>query len=194
MGGYPGDLLACVDARWSPRIGDPTPMGWATVAAYALAAIVSATAWRRARGSPEEAGFWLATSLALGALAINKQLDLQSALTAIGRCDAQLRGWYADRRAVQLGFVLALVCGAVGFAGFLAWRLRRVFGRLRVAILGVAFLMGFVLVRAVGFHHFDELIGLRAGGWRLNWILELGGIALVAISAVTAIAMPRPGR
>jgi hypothetical protein len=190
---YAVAMIDCAQARWSPRIGDPSAMGWATVAAYAVAA---ALAWRTARAGrfpPErrlvERLFWVALSVGLAALAVNKQLDLQSGLTALGRCMAQIDGWYAHRRAVQAAFVMALGAGAALAAIVAVIALRRSLARLWLALVGAAALGAFVMIRAVGFHHIDALIGLEIGGWRINWILELGGVALIALGAVWARAM-----
>src|SRR4051812_24787616 len=43
----------------------------------------------------------------------------------------------------------------------------------------LGFLVTFVLVRAASFHHIDALLGY--GRVRLNWVLELSGIILVAM-------------
>ena len=71
---------------------------------------------RRPRSRPSR--FWLVLAGLMVALGINKQLDLQSLATQIGR--DVIRGWnlYQERRELQLGFILvvALVC-----AGALAW-------------------------------------------------------------------------
>lgn len=54
---------------------------------------------------------------------------------------------------------------------------------------------GFVLIRAIGFHHVDALIGLDAAGVRLNWAVELGGIGLFASGALLSRPVsPGPGR
>src|SRR5580693_6074196 len=92
-------LIAAVEGgRWKPGIGDPTVMGWVTVAAYFVAVIgCFLAAWReplpdgtrRPRSRPSK--FWLALAALMVALGINKQLDLQSLATQIGR-DA-IRGW-----------------------------------------------------------------------------------------------------
>ena len=37
------------EIRWEPTIGDPTFMGWFTVAAYAVAALLAARVWLRKR-------------------------------------------------------------------------------------------------------------------------------------------------
>jgi len=45
-------LAVTIDGRWQPGIGDPTWMGWATVAAYFVAAVLCAVfAYRAWSGS-----------------------------------------------------------------------------------------------------------------------------------------------
>ena len=105
-------VLECAFHGWSPGIGDPTVMGWVAVAAYISAAAVAGVA--SARGAfpvpnrRRERLFWLSLVLVLSCLAVNKQLDLQSLLTALGRCLSRTQGWYDSRRAVQQDFIVAL--------------------------------------------------------------------------------------
>lgn len=172
-------------------------MGWLTVLAYLVAAgLALALGARRDRRDLERA-FWLVSGVGLLFLAVNKQLDLQSFLTATGRCAARVQGWYDRRGAVQVGFIAALAGAAVvGGLGAL-WVLRGTVRRTGVALLGLVWITGFVLVRAVGFHHVDALIGLRLAGMRLNWVFELGGIAVFVLGCLVARAAParaRPGR
>ncbi|MFV0475768.1 MAG: isopropylmalate isomerase [Pikeienuella sp.] len=188
-----GAVWDCAMLRWRPAIGDPTLMGWLTVAGYFAAAALALFATRAALRGRDRAErlFWIACCAGFLFLGVNKQLDLQSLLTAIGRCVAQIQGWYEDRRAVQAEFILVILaaCGAL-FAVF-AWALRKSLRRNWLALLGAAMIAGFILVRAVGFHHVDAALGLRFGGWRLNWILELGGIAIFSLGALKRIAAPR---
>jgi hypothetical protein len=114
-------------------------------------------------------------------LGINKQLDLQSWLTQVGRDLAKAQGWYAERQSVQTAFIeILVVCGLTGM-GLLALMLRRVLRHVTGAVLGLGFLVTFVAVRAASFHHVDRWLG--AGVVRLNWMLELGGLGLIALSA-----------
>ena len=74
-----------VGGRWVPGIGDPTAIGWITVAGYVLAA---GLAWRNvvaARRTAVPAGFWIALGALVVALGINKQLDLQTWFAQTGR-------------------------------------------------------------------------------------------------------------
>lgn len=180
------DLLqACVLGRWSPTIGDPTPAGWLTVAAYALCALLAvAVLLARAGGSARAKTFWLFLCLAMAFLAVNKQLDLQSLLTATGRCISRQQGWYEDRRSVQRGFIEALlVIIVVVLAGSLFW-MRHDLRRNGMALLGLVLVAGFVAVRAVSFHHFDEVINFRVRDVRFNVIFELAGLVLIAVNAL----------
>ncbi len=186
-------ILDCALMRWSPAIGDRSLVAWITVAAYALAAVLAFRAARRAEGAAlAERLFWSLAAAYLAALAVNKQLDLQTLMTVTGRCAARMQGWYDSRRTVQVEAILALV-GASLSAGLVAlWLLRRTLRRTGIALLGLVWITGFVLVRAVGFHHADRLLGLQVTGLRLNWLFELGGIAVFILGAARAgAARPR---
>lgn len=180
-------IYECALARWTPEIGDPSPMGWVTVVGYLAAASFSLVLGAKHDRSPLERAFWAVSGAGLLFLAINKQLDLQSFLTAAGRCSARLQGWYDMRRTVQVNFIIVLIAASViGGIGAL-WTLRRIIHRTGVALLGLVWITGFVLVRAAGFHHVDQLIGLQVAGMRLNWVFELGGITVFILGCVLAI-------
>ena len=51
-------------------------------------------------------------------------------------------------------------------------------------------LAGFVMVRAIGFHHVDALIGQRHLGVSANFVFENAGLVLIALNAA-AILMRR---
>jgi hypothetical protein len=70
--------------NWRPGIGDPTIGGWITVLLYFLAVL---STWKTSGviSTPNEKALWLLICLMFVALGINKQLDLQTAFTEIGR-------------------------------------------------------------------------------------------------------------
>ena len=179
------ELFAFTDGDvWRPGIGDPTVMGWLTVAAYfGVAALCIRKAVTKVQGKRADAAFWTVLGCSLVALGINKQLDLQTFLTLTARQTAIDFGWYDHRRAFQFVFVVAIaLAGAAGF--FILWRLVKSSGRrLRVPLLGFMLLLCFVIVRAASFHHVDSLINFQAGRLRMNWALELGAIAVIAFGA-----------
>ena len=184
--------MATIDGRWEPGIGDPTLAGWLTVVGYGFAAWTCLRAHKCAAREPlaqplaanSPARFWLLLTISTALLAINKQLDLQTALGQFGRDLAMSDGWWEQRRAVQAAFIAVLaIVGvlSVGVLGWLSWPLTR--GR-AVALGGMGFLLIFVMMRASSFHHVDIVLKETALGLRWNWILELSGIGLVAAGAI----------
>jgi hypothetical protein len=173
--------------RWRPQIGDPSLMGWLTVTAYGLAALTAFLAARRAGQAPGLAAgsraCWLLVAALMTLLCLNKQLDLQSLFTDIGRVISWKFGWYEDRREVQKWFVIGvLALSAIGALGFIV--LCRTFWKTHFLLAaGLVFICTFIVVRAVSFHHIDVFLKMELAGMRMNWILELGGIALIWLAA-----------
>ena len=180
--------LTCAFTQWSPGLGDNPWVGWLTVAVYLVAGLAAGAAARAVSGA--EAGdrrerlFWWITAVTLLALAANKQLDLQSLLTMIARCHAQLSGWYNDRRIVQEVFIILIAVAGVLSLALMALILRGILGRVWPALLGLGFVCVFVVVRAASFHHVDIFLGSAIGGIKMNWLLELPGPTLVALVAL----------
>src|SRR5687767_13017214 len=182
-------LLAFTDGDvWRLGIGDPTIMGWLTVVAYFAVTMVclrEAVHARRVKAPAEKVLFWGTLTALLVFLGFNKQLDLQTLLTLTGRRIAIAQGWYEYRRFVQVIFV-----GIIAAAGlFSVWIMNRLvlkYPYLRLALVGFVALLVFVIVCVASFHHIDRLINARLAGVRMNWVLELGAIALVSIGAIGA--------
>ncbi len=161
-------------------------MGWMTVVFYGICAFTALlVAWRANRNSDKgERRIWALVAILMAALCVNKQLDLQSLLTDIGRVIASNQGWYAERREFQKWFVLGVLAGSAVTTGFLLLRFRSFWQRHFLLAAGLAFLLTFIVVRAISFHHVDLILKMTVSGVRMNWFLELGGIALVWIAAI----------
>ena len=170
-------------------------MGWVTVFAYVYAGLVCFQAFRALRNSGRSARSqvllgdtrlalcWLGLALLLAALGINKQLDLQSLLTQVAKDMAYAQGWYEERRRVQVAFITGILAVfSIVTAGGIWW-LRAHLKRLRLALVGTAFLLTFIVVRAASFHDVDVLLYRATGPFKLNWLFELSGIACIAINA-----------
>jgi hypothetical protein len=182
---------------WHPGIGDPTFLGWFTVAAYAATALLCLRSYRLATvpvrptrrdimASRVRRRFWLFTAAILVAFGVNKQLDLQSFLLEVGRMLAKSGGWYESRRVVQYVFLTGVaVTGAAAVMAML-WIFRRGGAWISLAQFGLVALCTFVIVRAASFHHVDMMLGMTIGFFRLNHVLELGGIAVIAAAAIGA--------
>lgn len=186
------DTIRSVDFDFG--IGDPTLVGWLTVVAYfAAAGLAGVNAWRAFGGTDRTLRrLWSSLTVLLVLLGINKQLDLQSYFTAVGRAVAREQGWYETRGNVQLAFVLGIALVTVIALAAITWALRGVRRQQWLTLFGITMILGFVLIRASSFHYVDRLIGLRFGGFRVNWIIELGAIAIFAVAALAQIRQPAP--
>ena len=167
------------ELRWRPEIGDPSFMGWFTVAAYALAAILAAGVWCRRKEK-----VWLMVALGMAGLCVNKQLDLQSLFTDLGRVASYHGGWFEQRRIYQKWFVLGVVAGAGIFGTWFIWRYNAFWVRHKLLTAGGFFMLTFIVVRAISFHHFDSFLKNEVLGMKMNWALELSGIFLISLAAV----------
>ena len=184
---------------WPPGIGDPTVLGWATVAGYVVAAWLcyrasigtSSDACRAWSIAWRERILWRILVGILLALGINKQLDLQSAMTELLRIVARGQGWYDSAR-IPGGFHGTArhrrpdrMGGLVAFS----WKMSR---SVKIAGLGLSLLGAFVLMRAASIHHVDALIRHSVSSLTLDWIMELGGIGVIAFGAVHRMIQPSP--
>ena len=148
---------ACVLDGWHLAIGDPNITGWAIFAAYILAAVLAAIVLQASPFEPlrqrRERILWALIASLMAALALNKQLDLQSLMLAVGRCLAQEQGWYEDRRLVQRDFIFVLIAVAAIGGAAIIWLLRGIVRHNLIALLGLACLAGFVLIRGGHIFH-----------------------------------------
>src|SRR5882672_2703243 len=138
---------------------------------------------KRERTISSEKYTWRAVSILFLALGINKQLDLQTALTELGRVLAYNQGWYGERQTVQVWFIVGVAITCITTAIILLIWARKSPAPTWLALLGTAAVLAFVLIRAASFHHIDRLIGQRILGLTWNWVLEMGGISLVLVAS-----------
>ena len=173
------------EIRWRPTIGDPTFMGWFTVVAYGFAAMLAGWVYWRKKDR-----IWIGVALGLAALCVNKELDLQSLFTDIGRVASYHLGVYEQRREYQKWFVLGTITSAGILAAWFIFHHYSFWLRYKLLSSGLMFLMTFIVVRAISFHHFDMFLKSSVFGVRMNWALELGGILLVTLAAIAELAKP----
>jgi len=184
-------MTTSIDGRWAPGIGDPTIAGWVTVAAYGAAMVLCYLCFRKMRPGPDR-NFWLGLTLIMALLGINKQLDLQTWFTQFGRDMAMEHGWYERRRIVQVIFIGWLVLAGVVSQRWLFDWLKHLSQYARRAATGLVLLTIFVVVRATSFHHVDRMLGISLDGLRVNVLLELSGIGLIALAALACWRAPLP--
>jgi hypothetical protein len=151
------DFSICVSDRWQLSIGDPNIAGWVICAAYAVAAALAVIVLRAAPFAPahhrRERILWALIAALMAALALNKQLDLQTLILTAGRCLSQEQGWYDSRRLVQRDFIFVLIALAVLTGAAMIWLLRGIMRHNLIALLGLAALAGFVLIRGGHLFH-----------------------------------------
>ncbi|HWL56511.1 MAG TPA: hypothetical protein VNQ78_07515 [Paracoccus sp. (in: a-proteobacteria)] len=186
-------LRDCISRDWSPGIGDPEITGWLTVISYLLCLVLAVMVLRR-RPDGAARGLWGTIAGITAFLAVNKQLDLQTALTATGRCLAHMQGWYDYRWAVQIIFILTLIMVITGALMIAFHALREHLRWNGLALVGLAVLCGFVMVRAVGFHHFDRLISMDFANIGFNFWFENAGLVLIDLNAVLLLRRGRAPR
>ena len=189
---------ACVSDRWQLAIGDPNITSWAICAVYALATILAVFVLRvvpfNAVHRHREKILWALIACLMAALTLNKQLDLQSLMLTVGRCLAQEQGWYDSRRLVQRDFIFMLIAVAAMGGGGIIWLLRGIVHHNLIALLGLASLAGFVVIR--GGHLFHIFVPEHVASDILlhdaTLTLELLSPALIIIAAWWLLRQAHP--
>ncbi|WP_317932492.1 hypothetical protein [Halioxenophilus sp. WMMB6] len=179
--------LAGLVIDWHPGIGDPTVAGWVTVGLYFFAALGALAVLRVATGEfpstpRRQRGLWWVLLVCLILLGINKQLDLQTLFTELGRALSREQGWYGQRRVVQRLFIDGVVVTSIIVTLALFYYYRGLLGRNILALSGFVFVVGYVLIRATSYHNTDHFIHTKLGGLEMNWILECFGLLLIIIN------------
>ncbi|OIO59662.1 MAG: hypothetical protein COZ46_08040 [Verrucomicrobia bacterium CG_4_10_14_3_um_filter_43_23] len=175
-------LAAMVNERWQPGIGDPNFWGWVTVFAYFFAFYMCA---RCVLHTPRfrEKFIWLVFTGIMLFLGFNKQLDLQSFFTQALKDLAKEQGWYEQRRAYQVYFIVALSLFGAGFivvfGGFMLFSFKKFF----FPFVGIAFLVFFIVMRAASFHKMDSFLNTKVINIKYNVLIELTGIVFVIFGA-----------
>ncbi|TRW95036.1 hypothetical protein FNJ84_17250 [Paracoccus sp. M683] len=186
-------IFDCLGQGWTPVIGDPTIFGWLTVISYLICAVLAAMVWN-SRHERTLRRFWAIVMVLMLALALNKQLDLQTAFTATARCWFETMGWYDVRRFAQLVFIIVLIAAVFLLyrrGTILMRRHRRTHG---LALLGLGIVAAYVVIRASSFHLVDLLGSKSVMGISMNFLLENIGLLLIAINAIGLLSgRIRPG-
>jgi hypothetical protein len=172
------DYLA---GNWSPSFHDNFFLGWLITGSYFVCAIMAAVFATYLNQMEEKKAFhfWLLISMTMIALGINKQLDLQTLLTEVGRQLANAQDWYDLRRVVQYLFILFLSAASIAAFMWLAISFRDLLRRFAFAFCGLSLVLSYMIMRAATFHHFDEVIQYDLQGIKMKWVLELAGIYMI---------------
>jgi hypothetical protein len=176
--------------KWHPGFHDDYFIGWLITSSYFACALLAALIATFHRQMEEKLAvkFWHVVSLIMVLLGLNKQLALQILLTEIGRHIAQTQGWYDQRRILQFSFIIVFAVTFTTASIWFAMKYRDSLRRYMLVFCGLFFLLGFVIIRAATFHHFNELIQIELFyGLTMNWALELAGIYMIILAEVREI-------
>lgn len=168
--------------HWVPKIGDPTIIGWVTVAAYFIVALICFRAVFLSQDDKSVKHFWLYLTFFLVALGINKQFDLQTLLVITSRDLAFEQGWYEGRRIVQTIFILLISFLSIIGLNTLLKKYKNTRMEIKVALISSTILLIFVLARALSFHYIDTFINIKLIGVKINVLLELASLITICAS------------
>lgn len=182
------------------KVGDPTFIGWAIVICYFFAMSLSIGCLVRyvrcasCENQWQNIFLWLVCTIVLLGLGVNKQLDIQSWITLVGRNLAKMEGWYDSRRGVQYSFILWLTFLSFICLSLFLYSTRKAVSGNVGTVVGLVLLFVFVIIRATSFHHVDLFLHADIAGMKLNWVLELAGIGFLLLSALFAYFRPLNGQ
>ncbi len=171
--------------NWQFGIGDPTFIGWFTVIAYFFTVLLVFKIYFYAGNIfanefvKKQKRFWLILGLVMLLLGINKQLDLHTLLTAIGKYYAHQEGWYQYRREVQFYAIVGLIIFLISMLIVFLKKMRGILMANMFAIIGLAILLIFIIIRATSFHHMDFIMDIYIFNIKLYMLLELLGISAI---------------
>lgn len=178
-------MAGLVWLAWRPGLGDPSFMGWLTVAAYFAGA--GLWFWRRPLAPAWARNFSAALAYGLLILGINKLFNFTGVMTALLQELAYQVQWYDQRRIGQTVILALLLAFSVVAAAYLFFRKIELSSGMRVALVGLVFLLALALGRAASLHAVDALLYRPIAGIKLNWVLELAGIGLASLPALRKI-------
>ncbi len=161
------------------HFGDPTFAGWLIVLTYFL--VVSRCYFKHAEAKKQglDAYFWVLIGGFLLLLGINKQLDWQTVFEASMRDMAKQHGWYAQRKLMQIAFIVFLALGLLTMLIVLRKFLAQARKNYKVVCFGLFLICVFIVLRAATFNHFSFLNTRSYFGFNAHVLLELGSLMTI---------------
>lgn len=174
---------------WQLGFGDPTLAGWLITLSYLIAfgiciQVVSAHNNIFARKRSKQRLLWVIISLLMLFLALNKQLDLQTLLTDIGKSIFEKSALHEDRRKYQTLFVLSVASIFVIAIFAIFIELLTVLKKHLLAIAGLGLIALFILYRAASIHHFADFFEYEILSFQFRDFVEISGIILIILNGV----------
>jgi hypothetical protein len=173
--------------NWTPGIGDPSFMGWATVFSFYSSALLylAAAILTDKKQQSDDRAFWFTVFFIMAFLGVCKHFNLPSALTEVGRILARSEGWMQQRRVVQIGIMAGAGIGGIFIVVLLLRRIpHEIKKRHWMTLLCLFYIVAFVAFRTISLHAWGTVLSYRIFGLRVNWIGELAGIFGICVSVV----------
>jgi len=167
-----------MDEQWHPGFHDPNLIGWATTAAYLLAAMLSLFI-RTRPDSAQHKLTWSGLTFLLLFFALNKQLDLQTWMRFAGRDFTQEHALYHYKNLIRLAFMLLLLIGAGAFTFLFRKRILGFLKRLPMIAVGLVLVVLYIVIRGVDFQRLGRLAPLELLPDQWQWTIEVGGLVLI---------------
>ncbi len=179
--------------EWSFESHDPA-WAWFIVGMYSIAALLCLRALFCSQRSlfpksiRKKCGiFWGILFAVMLFLACNKQLDMQTYITAVAREVAHAQGWYDQRRAIQKEVIIVLGLIAFLFLSYLIYMIYNLPSSYKISMVGALFTFTFIGMRASSFHHLDHYVAQTIYGVKLHILIEICGSLIVSIGALLSV-------
>lgn len=188
------DVINAVEkVDWSFESHDPF-WAWFIVGMYLLAAFLCLRAFFCSQRSlfpdiikKKSRIFWAFLFIIMLFLACNKQLDIQTYITAVGREVAHAQGWYEQRRTIQKEVVITLILISLLFLFYMFYMVYNLPTANKIAMIGALFTFAFIGMRALSFHHVDHYVGRVILGVKMHVLIEICGGVIVSLGALLSV-------
>lgn len=173
---------------WKLSVTNLNLVEWLTICSYFLSAYLCTQAknnWPSYNSKIDQrvTTFWKCVSVILVVLALSEILDIQKLITHIARQFSKASGWYDRRGEYQQKIILLVI--TITFSAFIYFSIlfRKIIRQKLPALVGIAFLCGYIAVRLVSFHDVDSLLNMKVIGVELNGLIELASVFCIGSSA-----------
>ena len=136
---------------WNLGIGDPTLIGWLTVAAYLVASFLCIYCALRVSRFPffsqsvQLPWLWWSLAIILLLLGLNKQLDIQSWFRITGKEVIKTQGWYQHRMTIYMGVATILFTSILTILVFLGRAIQSLWQKYWLILFGIVLLSSYIL-------------------------------------------------